>query len=915
MGERAGLIAKTPEVKKENSNSRIQKTVRPRSMGTSADRIRFLQRTAGNQAVSRLMKSGALQAKLRIGQPGDVYEQEADRVADEVMRMPELRVLRQVEPEEEEEEETLQSKPLTNQITPLVQVQRQEEPEEEEEEELQAKPLAEDITPLVQRQVEPEDEEEETLQSKPLTNQITPLVQVQRQEEPEEEEEEEELQAKPLAEEITPLVQRQVEPEDEEEEELQAKATSGRISEVNSNLESHIQSFKGGGRPLSENDRTFFEPRFGRDFSQVRVHTDAHAAESARAVNARAFTVGKDVVFGEGQYASEKSEGRRLMAHELMHVIQQDAMNLNNANYLSIQRHLDIPCPVPPKEFIYARPENRWTAANLAIENAYKKAHPGKKILVGSDFPKGGTPGEGPSITVSKGKSWIREMLKGFKGLSRDLEPDIIDFTSRTIYEIKTPSRVSKGVTQLALYYKNANALLVPLGVPQFNQDFATWYPPHNLPYPSRSDRGVCTQFTTYVGPATGLIIYRIWGTPKLKRPPVPVLDPKTTLVAVMLAALLATLKLLGKPKHPAVAAAMIALALAMGVKPSFAKGKPLEEVLVEMMKSTGISVDPDIEKLIRSDPALQKKLEAIARSGKGLNEASKIIHDVLVEIKGELDKDTLRKLLYTAKAMPGGEMAGTKELIKEELRKIKAGLRPSAPGGKGGPSRLPTPKGKGFKPGKEKGKLPLTLTPASKKRIYSAPTVVQKLFIAITSSEKGPTVKDGDVDKFLKLVLPYDLEQDEVDKLIAKIVPTAPESVDILMSSLKKEIERIRLVPKTDPNAPPISPEEFKRLKKEAIGLLKLALDLKPGDIRFLYYNNKNITAGKSIPGFYAFNHKGKLIGGSCTANILEDIGKGKFKIHIPAGIRLFTRHGKYLGTSLKSVIIIMKKITMKKL
>jgi len=108
------------------------------------------------------------------------------------------------------------------------------------------------------------------------------------------------LQAKPLAEEITRLVQRQVEPEEEEEEELQAKATSGRISEVNSNLESNIQSLKGGGQPLSENDRAFFEPRFGRDFNQVRVHTDAVAAEAAREVNARAYTVGQDVMFGAG---------------------------------------------------------------------------------------------------------------------------------------------------------------------------------------------------------------------------------------------------------------------------------------------------------------------------------------------------------------------------------------------------------------------------------------------------------------------------------------------------------------------------------------------------------------------------------------------------------------------------------------
>ena len=142
--------------------------------------------------------------------------------------------------------------------------------------------------PGVQREVKPE--EEETLQSKPLAGQITLMVQVQRQEELEEEKEI--LQAKPLAEDITPLVQRQVEPEEEEEEELQAKATSGRISEANPNLESDIQSLKGGGQPLSENDRAFFEPRFGSDFSQVRVHSDTRAAEAAQIVNARALTAG-----------------------------------------------------------------------------------------------------------------------------------------------------------------------------------------------------------------------------------------------------------------------------------------------------------------------------------------------------------------------------------------------------------------------------------------------------------------------------------------------------------------------------------------------------------------------------------------------------------------------------------------------
>jgi hypothetical protein len=76
------------------------------------------------------------------------------------------------------------------------------------------------------------------------------------------------------------------------------------------------------GQPLDPATRAFFEPRFGHDFSQVRVYTDARAAESARAVNARAYTLGENVVFGAGRFSSHFGEGRRLLAHELTHVVQ-----------------------------------------------------------------------------------------------------------------------------------------------------------------------------------------------------------------------------------------------------------------------------------------------------------------------------------------------------------------------------------------------------------------------------------------------------------------------------------------------------------------------------------------------------------------------------------------------------------------
>ncbi len=77
------------------------------------------------------------------------------------------------------------------------------------------------------------------------------------------------------------------------------------------------------GQPLDAGTRAFMEPRFGHDFSRVKVHTDAKAAESAHSVNALAYTVGRDLVFGQGQYAPESSAGKKLLAHELSHVVQQ----------------------------------------------------------------------------------------------------------------------------------------------------------------------------------------------------------------------------------------------------------------------------------------------------------------------------------------------------------------------------------------------------------------------------------------------------------------------------------------------------------------------------------------------------------------------------------------------------------------
>lgn len=224
--------------------------------GSPADRILKLQKIAGNQAIQRLTKSRSLQAKLRIGQDNDVYEQEADRVAEQVMRMQDFVLQRQNKPEEEEK---------------IIQTTSSFY-----------------IYPLVRQKVSEEDQE---------------LV--------------------------------------------QTKETTGQAPEISPDLHTKIIALRVGGQPLPASTRAFFEPRFGFDFSQIRVHVSPSAAETARAVNAQAYTIGKDVIFAAGQYSPETPSGKRLLAHELTHVVQQgktgisekyDIYGINKANEPTIQR-------------------------------------------------------------------------------------------------------------------------------------------------------------------------------------------------------------------------------------------------------------------------------------------------------------------------------------------------------------------------------------------------------------------------------------------------------------------------------------------------------------------------------------------------------------------------------------------------
>jgi hypothetical protein len=109
---------------------------------------------------------------------------------------------------------------------------------------------------------------------------------------------------------------------------VQRKAdTSAKVTSAPAGMQEVLRS---SGAPLGGDTRRLMESRIGANFGNVRVHTDARAATSARALNAKAYTVGRDVVFASGQYSPHSPDGQKLLAHELAHTIQQQGYGRND---------------------------------------------------------------------------------------------------------------------------------------------------------------------------------------------------------------------------------------------------------------------------------------------------------------------------------------------------------------------------------------------------------------------------------------------------------------------------------------------------------------------------------------------------------------------------------------------------------
>ncbi|RIK56287.1 hypothetical protein DCC62_30550 [candidate division KSB1 bacterium] len=217
-----------------------------------------LQQTLGNRATGRLIR-----AKLKVGQPNDQYEQEADRVAEQVTNMPAPPAGRGAATTGSAAGGTVQRAAAMEEDKRFVGPHEKFDGPHEEDESIQRAEMKEEEP--VQRQA---GEEEES---------------VQRQAG---EEESEQVNRQPAKDE-----EKKIQRQPEEEQPVQAKAVSRPAPNITPKVAANIHAMKGSGQPLPEATRAAFEPRFGYDFSHVRVHTDTPATESAAAIKARAFTV------------------------------------------------------------------------------------------------------------------------------------------------------------------------------------------------------------------------------------------------------------------------------------------------------------------------------------------------------------------------------------------------------------------------------------------------------------------------------------------------------------------------------------------------------------------------------------------------------------------------------------------------
>ncbi len=315
----AAPVAAPPQPKAQPTERLFEQEAAGAETGATATLSRMgnpaagLQRAVGNQAVARMVGSGITVArrtvmpKLRVNAPNDIFEQEADRVADAVMNMPATPATEAAGPGPQ----AVQRMVGAGGIIPVQ--KKCSSCEAEQKRELQRKPMPALAGRAIMRKCSECEKKEKEIQRKPATGSISiapaPFAPAIQRDAP--------LDENPQ------LVDSIKERESEGETPVARKGNDSGVPEPGASFEAQLAGSRGSGSPMPAETRSFFEERIGADFSGVRVHADASAARMAGQINARAFTHGSDVYFGAGQYSPGTDDGRRLLAHELTHTVQQ----------------------------------------------------------------------------------------------------------------------------------------------------------------------------------------------------------------------------------------------------------------------------------------------------------------------------------------------------------------------------------------------------------------------------------------------------------------------------------------------------------------------------------------------------------------------------------------------------------------
>jgi hypothetical protein len=364
----------------------------PMAIGSSINEQPFFSKSRNNNY--------GIQTKLTVGEPNDIYEKEADSMADKVVqRLAQPKVITRGD-------EAVQTKPLSTSFTPFVQAKCAHC---EEEDKLQKKEKEDDKDLSINK-----------LQRKPFfENNAAPS------------EDEKKIQRKCT--------------ECEKEEKLQKKSDNSSQT-TSSGIEGRLNSSKGSGSLLPASTREQMENSFGANFSNVRIHNDRAAVQMNKDLNAQAFTHGSDIYFNSGKYDTNSKNGNHLLAHELTHVVQQANKGLQRK-----------PEKRPQKQSFLSTSENRVQRFDLPFGYETDFSWRGVKTAAGvaADTVKEGAvfvkdkAVEGAEwiydeikSLINDGKQWLLEQWDSIKELASSGWQELKNAFSDIINIIKTPFNI-----------------------------------------------------------------------------------------------------------------------------------------------------------------------------------------------------------------------------------------------------------------------------------------------------------------------------------------------------------------------------------------------------------------------------------------------------------------------------------------